>query len=172
MSFFSFTNSSNLPIECMEAEYPIMVERYEIRNDSGGAGEYRGGLGYRRDYRILQDTVFSSHGDRQKTAPWGLAGGCDGLPGRFVINPDTPEERVLPSAKSSEIQLKEGDIMSAQTPGSGGFGNPFKRRVEYVLEDVLNEKVSLENAKKYYGVVIDPVSKTVDEKATAQLRQG
>jgi len=166
------TNSSNLPIECMEAEYPIMVERYEIRNDSGGAGEYRGGLGYRRDYRILQDTVFSSHGDRQKIAPWGLAGGCSGLPGRFVINPDTPGEKVLPSAKSSEVQLKEGDIMSAQTPGSGGFGDPFKRRVEHVLEDVLNEKVSVENARKYYGVVVDLKEKKVDEEATAKLRQG
>lgn len=165
------TNSSNLPIECMEAEYPIMVERYEIRNDSGGAGEYRGGLGYHRDYRILQDTVFSSHGDRQKTAPWGLAGGLAGLPGRFVINPDTPEERVLPSAKSSEIQLKEGDIMSAQTPGSGGFGDPYKRRIENVLEDVLNEKVSVENAKQFYGVVVDMNTKTVDQEATKRLRR-
>ncbi|WP_243208577.1 hydantoinase B/oxoprolinase family protein [Oscillibacter hominis] len=165
------TNSSNLPIECMEAEYPIMVDRYEIRNDSGGAGEYRGGLGYRRDYRILQDTIFGSHGDRQKVAPWGLEGGLSGAPGRFVINPETPGEKVLPSAKSSEIELKEGDIMSAQTPGSGGYGNPFKRRPEYVLEDVLNEKVSAENARTLYGVVINMDTKTVDEAATAALRK-
>lgn len=165
------TNSSNLPIECMEAEYPIMVERYEIRNDSGGAGEYRGGLGYRRDYRILQDTMFGSHGDRQKVAPWGLMGGMNGEPGRFIINPETDKERVLPSAKSSEIQLKKGDIMSAQTPGSGGYGNPFKRRPEYVLEDVLNEKVSLKNAREYYGVVIDMKTRTVDQVATAALRK-
>ena len=164
------TNSSNLPVECMEAEYPIMVDRYEIRNDSGGAGEYRGGLGYRRDYRILQDTVYGSHGDRQKLPPWGLEGGLPGSPGRFVINPETDKEYVLPSAKSSEVQLKEGDIMSAQTPGSGGYGNPCKRRVEYVLEDVLNDKVSVENARELYGVVIDMKTKTVDEAATAALR--
>lgn len=162
------TNSSNLPIECMEAEYPIMVDRYELRNDSGGAGEYRGGLGYRRDYRILQNTVFGSHGDRQKIAPWGLNGGLPGATGQFVINPDTDSERVLPSAKSSEIQLKKGDILSAQTPGSGGFGNPLKRLTESVLEDVLNDKVSVENAKALYGVVIAKCK--VDEAATAALR--
>ncbi len=162
------TNSSNLPVECMEAEYPIMVDRYELRNDSGGAGEYRGGLGYRRDYRILQDTVFGSHGDRQKIAPWGLDGGLPGATGQFVINPDTESERVLPSAKSSEIQLKKGDIMSAQTPGSGGFGSPLKRLAKSVLEDVLNEKVSVENAKALYGVVI--VDCIVDETATEVLR--
>lgn len=164
------TNSSNLPIECMEAEYPIMVDRYELRNGSGGAGEYRGGLGYRRDYRILQDTVFSSHGDRQKIAPWGLEGGLPGATGQFVINPDADSEHVLPSAKSSEIQLKEGDIMSAQTPGSGGFGNPLKRLRESVLEDVLNEKVGVEDAKALYGVVI--VDGRVDEAATTALRAG
>ena len=165
------TNSSNLPIECMETEYPIMVDRYEIRNDSGGAGEFRGGLGYRRDYRILQETSFGSHGDRQKVAPWGLAGGMDGACGRFVINPGRPDERVLPSAKSSEVALHEGDIMSAQTPGSGGYGDPLKRRTEYVLSDVLYEKVSLQNARDLYGVVIDPEAKKVDEAATAELRR-
>jgi N-methylhydantoinase B len=66
------TNSSNLPIECLENEYPIIVDKYEIRNDSGGAGKYRGGLGFKREYLILQDTSFSSHGDRQKYAPWGI----------------------------------------------------------------------------------------------------
>lgn len=165
------TNSSNLPVECMEAEYPIMVDRYEIRNDSGGAGEYRGGLGYCRDYRILQDTSFGSHGDRQKVAPWGLMGGSDGAPGCFIINPGKETERRLPSAKSSEIELKCGDIMSIRTPGSGGYGDPFKRRPEYVLEDVLNEKVSVENAAKLYGVVIDLQTRSIDEAATAALRK-
>lgn len=166
------TNSSNLPIECMETEYPIMVDRYEIRNDSGGAGRYRGGLGYRRDYRILQETVFGSHGDRQKLPPWGLEGGKAGLPGKFVINPGTSHERILPSAKSSEVELKKGDIMSAQTPGSGGFGDPYERDMEYVLEDVLNEKVSLENARILYGVVIDMEKKVVDKFATDLMRKG
>lgn len=160
------TNSSNLPVECMETEYPLMVECYEIRNDSGGAGMYRGGLGFRRSYRILQETVFGSHGDRQKLPPWGLEGGKPGLPGRMVINPGTPEEKVLPSAKSSEIELKKGDIMSVETPGSGGYGDPFKRKPELVLDDVINEKVSIENAKEHYGVAINGETKTIDYIAT------
>lgn len=166
------TNSSNLPIECMESEYPIMVDRYEIRNDSGGAGKYRGGLGYRRDYRILQDTSFGSHGDRQKFPPWGLYGGKDGSTGRFVINPETEDEIVLKSGKSSEIELKKGDILSAQTPGSGGFGDPFERDVNMVLEDVLNQKVSFKNAKDMYGVLIDIDKKQVDLEATQEIRKG
>lgn len=165
------TNTSNLPIECMETEYPIMVERYEIRNDSGGAGKYRGGLGFRRDYRILQDTTFGSHGDRQKIAPWGLNGGYSGSTGTFAINFGTPQEQVLPSAKSSEIKLKPGDIMSVQTPGSGGFGNPLARDPQYVLHDVLNEKVSMENARILYGVVIDPDKKMIDFAASKELRE-
>lgn len=165
------TNSSNLPIECLENEYPIMVDRYEIRNDSGGAGKYRGGLGFRRDYLILQKTSFSSHGDRQKFAPWGLFGGKDGDTGRFVINPGTDKEYVLPSGKVSGVELNEGDIISAQTAGSGGFGDPFERDVKLVLDDVINEKVSLENAKRLYGVVIDMNKKEVDIEATKELRK-
>lgn len=87
-----------------------------------------------------------------------------------MINPDTDSARVLPSAKSSKIQLKKGDIMSAQTAGSGGFGNPLKRLTESLLENVLNEKVSAENAKALYGMVI--VDCKVDESATAALRAG
>jgi N-methylhydantoinase B len=155
----------------LENEYPILVDRYEIRNDSGGAGKYRGGLGFRRDYLILQETSFSSHGDRQKFAPWGLFGGKPGDVGRFVINPDTDKEHVLPSGKMSDIELKKGDIMSAQTAGSGGFGEPFERDVNLVIDDVINEKVSLENARKLYGVVIDIDKRKVDIEATNDLRR-
>jgi N-methylhydantoinase B/oxoprolinase/acetone carboxylase alpha subunit len=118
----------------------------------------------------MQDTVFSSHGDRQKNPPWGLQGGKNGAAGKFVIDPDTLKEYVLPSAKVSELELRQGNILSSQTPGSGGFGNPLKRRPEYVLEDVLNEKVSLQNAKELYGVVIDMEKHVVDKEATEALR--
>ena len=87
-----------------------------------------------------------------------------------MINPDTPNQRVLPSAKSSEVELRAGDIMSAQTPGSGGYGDPFKRRVDAVLNDVLDGKVSVQNAAELYGVVIDLEKKAVDETATVALR--
>ncbi len=122
------TNSSNLPVESLEREYPLLVERYELIADSGGAGKYRGGLGLRRDIRILDhESTFASHGDRQKIPPWGLLGGKPGKTGKFVINPGTPDETVLESAKNSDIILKPNDILSVQTPGSGGYGLPEDR---------------------------------------------
>ena len=164
------TNSSNLPIECMENEYPIMMDRYEIRMDSGGAGKYRGGLGIRRNYRILQDTTFGSHADRQMFPPWGLEGGLEGECGAFIINPDTDHADKMKSGKVSNIPLKQGDILSAMTPGSGGMGNPLERKIEMVLDDVLDEKVSLDAARRLYGVAIDPVTFEVNMEETQKLR--
>ncbi|WP_404332207.1 hydantoinase B/oxoprolinase family protein [Mesobacillus maritimus] len=145
------TNSSNLPIECLEMEYPIKIDRFELIQDSGGAGEYRGGLGIRRDYKILAPLEFASHADRQKNAPWGLLGGLPGKTGKFVINPGTENERILPSGKVSEIKLNPGDILSAQTPGSGGYGDPSDRVKEKIVKDLLNEKNSKSEVQKSYG---------------------
>ncbi len=144
------TNSSNLPIECLEMEYPIKIERFELIQDSGGAGKYRGGLGIRRDYKILAPMEFASHADRQKNPPWGLYGGLSGKTGQFVINPDTENEHILPSGKVSEIELKPGDILSAQTPGSGGYGNPSERSKEKIFEDIIKEKTSKREVKNHY----------------------
>jgi N-methylhydantoinase B len=146
------TNSSNLPIECLEMEYPIRIERFELIQDSGGAGKYRGGLGIRRDYKIMAPMEFASHADRQKNPPWGLLGGLSGKTGKFVINPDTENERILSSGKVSEIALKPGDILSAQTPGSGGYGIPFERDTEKINEDILNEKSSRNEVEKSYDL--------------------
>ncbi len=164
------TNTSNLPVECLESEYPLLVERYELREDSGGAGRYRGGLGFRRDYRVLEETSFSSHADRQKLPPWGLLGGKEGATGRFVINPGTEKEIVLKSGKVSEVVLHKGDLLSAQTPGSGGYGDPGERDVELVVNDVLEEKVSGQAALDIYKVAVDQKKGTVDAKTTAKLR--
>ena len=137
------TNSSNLPVESLEREYPLLVERYEMIPDSGGAGRYRGGLGLRRDIRILDHiSTFASHGDRQKIPPWGLLGGQPGKVGKFVINPGTTEERVLPSGKNSDITLQPNDILSVQTPGSGGYGPPGERNNDSILMDQISGKVS------------------------------
>lgn len=87
-----------------------------------------------------------------------------------MINPGTSRQKVLPSAKVSEVELVSGDIMSVQTPGSGGYGNPFKRKPELVLDDVLDGKVSAENARKQYGVAIDVERKAIDAVATEKLR--
>jgi len=116
------TNTSNLPVEALEAEFPLRVEAYRFARGSGGRGRWNGGLGLVRDIRVLADgLVFSCHGDRHKMPPYGLRGGEPGRPGRFVLNPGAPDKRVLPS-KTSGVVLRRGDLVRIVTPGGGGYG--------------------------------------------------
>ena len=137
------TNSSNLPIEALETEYPLRVERYELVQNSGGSGTYRGGMGIRRDIRIIgHEAELSTHADRQRFAPWGLQGGADGAPGRMVINLGRKTERVLPSGKNSNVILKANDVLTVITPGGGGFGPARSRDKAAVRRDLQEEIVS------------------------------
>ncbi|MER5390555.1 hydantoinase B/oxoprolinase family protein [Saccharopolyspora sp. NPDC002686] len=146
------TNSSNLPIEALEQEYPLLVDTYELIPDSGGAGTHRGGLGVRRDVRIRCDHAeFSAHADRQASRPWGLQGGQDGSPGRFVINPGRADERQLPGGRISGVQLREGDVLRVESPGSGGFGDPAQRSPEQVREDLRNGRITERAAREHHG---------------------
>jgi len=96
------TNTSNLPIESMELEFPVVVERYELIEDSGGAGEFRGGMGITRDFRMYgEDMTVALRSARQKFAAKGINGGKDGAVGAFILNPDTPNARTLPSTSSA-----------------------------------------------------------------------
>lgn len=120
-------NLANTPIEVVEATAPLRVERYELISNSGGQGTHRGGLGLRRDIRILADNVtLNLLGDRCKFPPKGLLGGGDGATGRYVLNPDTPHQRVMPN-KLSNHRMAAGDVISMQTPGGGGYGSPAER---------------------------------------------
>lgn len=149
------SNTSNLPSEAMEMEYPLFVERYELIPDSGGPGMYRGGQGILRRYRVLADgTYVRTKGDRCKTQPWGLFGGKAGFAGRFILNPGTPEERELGS-KEFNIPMKKGGVVEVWTPGSGGYGDVSKRDPDRVLRDVLAGKVTREAARRDYGVAVD-----------------
>lgn len=143
----------NTPVEAVELEYPVRVECYQLIPDSGGAGKQRGALGIRRDIRILIDEVtWARYGDRQKFAPFGLFGGKEGGMGQFVLNPGTPEERV---AKSKGLDmLKAGEVVSLRLPGAGGYGDPKERHLPALLRDVRDGKVSLEAARRSYGVEI------------------
>jgi N-methylhydantoinase B len=160
----------NTPIEAVELEYPVRVQRYELIPDSGGAGKYRGGLTVRRDIQVLTDQVtLARYGDRQRFAPAGLFGGKEGSKGRFVLNPDTPQEQVL---KSKGLDtLKAGDVVSLRLPGSGGYGDPLARDPELLLEDVRDGKVSLHSARQDYRTVLDSETLTIDQEATRQLRE-
>ncbi|WP_020495584.1 hydantoinase B/oxoprolinase family protein [Sciscionella marina] len=145
------TNSSNLPIEALEQEYPLLVDTYELITDSGGAGEYRGGLGVRRDIRVRAERAeFSAHADRQHSRPWGTHGGADGTSGRFVLNPGRPDERVLASGRISGVELREGDVLRVESPGSGGAGDPRERDPECLAEDVRAGRVSESAARRTY----------------------
>jgi N-methylhydantoinase B len=136
------TNSSNLPIEALEAEYPLRVERYELIQDSCGAGTFRGGMGIRRDIRILgHQAELSTHADRQRFAPWGLRGGSPGARGRLVVNLGRADERILPS-KNSGVQLLDDDVLTVITPGGGGYGSPSARNPEHLARDLRDQVIS------------------------------
>jgi N-methylhydantoinase B len=157
----------NTPVEAVELEYPVMIERYAFIPDSGGPGKFRGGLSLRRDIRFLTDVTWARYADRQKFSPQGLFGGKEGTRGAFVLNPDTPEERKEKSKGLS--RLRAGDLLSIRLPGSGGYGPPSERDPEKVRLDVINGKVSLESAQKDYLVVFRD-DLTVDEERTNLLR--
>lgn len=121
------TNTSNLPIEVTEMEFPLRVERYEMIPDSGGDGQFRGGLAVRRDIRILVDGVqLAGRSARQKFKAKGMNGGEPGSLGAYIVNPGTGEERRLPST-FSELPLNKGDLLRIETPGGGGYGDPAAR---------------------------------------------
>jgi len=144
-------NTANSPIEELEKEIPLVVRKYELREDSEGAGKFRGGLGLRRDLEFYDHAAsFTVLADRSKFAPWGLFGGEEGAMARYLVNPDTDSESVLNS--KSSVVLEPGDVASIQTPGGGGYGDPADRDVERVLRDVREEKISPERARETYGV--------------------
>lgn len=161
----------NTPIEAVELEFPIRIEKYAFILDTGGAGKYRGALALRRDIRsLIDDLSFARYGDRQVYAPFGLFGGREGAKGKFILNPDTPDEKPLKSKGMDK--LKAGDVVSLRLPGAGGYGNPRERDPQAVLRDVRDGKVSVTQAQAEYGIVIDAKTMTVDEEATLALRGG
>jgi len=144
------TNTSNLPVECLEMEYPLLVEEYSLVEQSGGAGRWRGGMGIRRVIEVLgHEASFLGSLDRARIAPWGLAGGEPGGRGGIVLNPTRADERALPS-KVWGYRLAPGDRVSMVTPGSGGWGPREARPVEQVLADVEDGIICAERAGAEY----------------------
>lgn len=140
----------NTPVEVLERQFPMRIERYEFIRDSGGPGLYRGGLALRRDVRVLADRVsFARYGDRHRFAPQGLFGGLPGSCGAIVLNPGTPGERRL--ASKGLDMLGAGDVVSMRLPGSGGYGDPHQRPREAVEADLRDDKISRESALRDYG---------------------
>jgi N-methylhydantoinase B len=148
------TNTSNLPIEALESEYPLFIETYALIPDSGGAGKFRGGMGLRRDVRVLGHTCnFSAQGERFVLQPWGLFGGKPGGTGRLVLHPGTKRETILHS-KISKVEIAPDEVVSIQTPGAGGYGNPKGRNPESIQKDFREGKISREKTRQDYGIEV------------------
>ena len=160
----------NVPVEVLETRFPVMVERYRMRTDSGGAGRYRGGLGLERIYRISDNGVFNGLSDRSDCPPWGLAGGRDGSHGAIKIQ-RKGRRRSETFRKITGLQLGAGDILTFLTGGGGGYGDPLTREPGRVAQDVKMGYVSVAQASAAYGVVLKPQSKEVDAVRTEKLRK-
>ena len=161
-------NLDNVPVEIFETKVPLFIERFDIIRDSAGAGKYRGGCGIRRDIKVLTDDImFSNLADRHAFHAFGLFGGKTGEKGATTLNPG-PGQKTLHSKGC--YMLKSGDVVSQILNGAGGYGDPLDRDPAAVGRDVIGEYVSIEMASEQYGVVIDPETMDVDEKATIELR--
>jgi N-methylhydantoinase B len=158
------------PIEILETEYPVRIACFEPIVDSCGVGQHRGGPGYRKEYQLLSDAVFTLRMGGFRSGAWGVFGGKGPKLARCVLNPGTEREEACPPLLTRE--LKAGEVIRFELPGGGGYGNPREREPELVLEDVLNGYLSLEAAKREYGVAIDQATLTVDPTRTARLRAG
>jgi N-methylhydantoinase B len=155
---FHLSNCKTAPIEIIESEFPTRVERFEMLTDSGGAGEWRGGLGFARVYRILADDVrFSMRTDKHAIEPFGSNEGRPGGRGACVVNPETSDARHLPS-RFGDHRLGANETIRVERPGGGGLGNPFRRPADKVVEDVRQGYVSVDSARALYGVALRLVS--------------
>jgi len=143
-------NCSNVPVESLERDYPfMMVEEYAIRRGSAGAGRWRGGLGARRVYRILDDNVtFNCYSDRFTIAPWGLFEGSPGQPSRFTIE---RAGQTIALGSKVNVELRKGDRLIIETAGAGGYGHPRERDHAAVLRDLENGFISATEAREVYS---------------------
>jgi N-methylhydantoinase B len=163
-----FVAQENYPVEFLELAYPVRLRHYGIVTDSGGPGRFRGGCGIVREYEILADhAVMACRIDGVANPPWGIKGGKPGGVGRVTLNPGEPNERSIDPLSDGNV-LKYGDVVRMETGGGGGYGDPFDRPADAVLEDVAGGFVSVESAARDYGVAI--VNGVVDLVATSAMR--
>jgi N-methylhydantoinase B len=170
----TLVNYSNAPVEMIEADQPIVVERYALVRDSGGAGRFRGGLALERHLRFrANNATLQIRSDRRDHPPYGLQGGLAGAPSDVSIRRADGHEEHWPAKFLTTVH--DGDVLRVRLAGGGGHGDPFARSTSSVLDDVREDKMSIQHAREAYGVVISggrgsPLE--VDGVATAVLRTG
>lgn len=147
------TNTSNLPVEAIEQEYPLRVEEYSLIGNSGGAGQYRGGMGIRRVLTpVGHECDFNGAGERFRYQPWGLFGGEDGASGQFLVRDDGGERRL--DDKPRRVAVPVGTRIVVETPGAGGYGPPTARTPEAVQADFNSGKYSAEFVETHYKSIL------------------
>jgi N-methylhydantoinase B len=143
-------NSQITPIEILESEFPVRLRAFALRPDSGGAGQFRGGLGYRRVYEVLgEEARLSLRLDRHREPARGVAGGLDGAPGGVLLERPGEPPRPLPS-RLGGLQLQRGDVLQVDRPGGGGLGPPAERDPARVRDDLADGYVTPEAAAEVY----------------------
>jgi N-methylhydantoinase B len=164
-------DTHNGPSEQVEAKYPLLVERYCLRPDSGGAGKFRGGLGTEQVVQARHPIRFSSQMDRVRCKPWGLNGGLSALGNSVALHRfNKPDETHFPNGKALNQVLQPGDAYILRSGGGGGYGSPLDRDLESLERDVRRGYVTKEAAEKYYGAVFKPDSLVIDVAATRARR--
>lgn len=159
----------NNPVEVLESKAPMLIERYGYRQDTGGAGKHRGGVGIERAYKFLAPTNAIVINYKTLTQPWAVAGGNEGVKNTVIVHPGTPEEKEV---GVSNTAFGVGGRIVNLTGGGGGWGNPLERESERVAADVKQGFVSLAKAREDYGVIVDGNTFEVDLAATSALRAG
>lgn len=160
---------SNLPVETLEVRYPMMMDEYSLRPDSCGAGEFRGGLGLIRQYRLLaEEAVLQIRADRHDHAPYGLFGGKPAAKCVNILDPDG-ENIVLPAKITRTIG--KNVVVRHEQAGGGGYGDPLKRPLDLIRDDLTNGKISAAYAEAHHGIVFTEDGTSIDEVKTAARRQ-
>jgi N-methylhydantoinase B len=164
------SNCMNIPVESVEMSFPLRIRSAGLWRDSGGAGQFRGGLALAKVYEATTTDVMVSHrGERFASAPWGLHGGAPGRSGHaFILRKDGTREE-LPSKKM--IVLHPGDQLWEYIAGGAGYGDPLDRDPELVWADVLDGKVSRESAREVYGMAFAAEPGGADEVGTKERRE-
>lgn len=165
------------PIEGQERLSPVLTTVHQIGTDSGGPGRFRGGLGIEKGGTLVDatKTVMSYCCDRARSITWGIEGGLPSIPHGVWMNKGTDQEKFLGS-NFSAVPLHSGDSFTRPSAGGGGYGDPLERPFDEVLEDVIDEYVSIERAAKDYGVIIREIDREldqfeIDQPASTELRQ-
>jgi N-methylhydantoinase B len=164
-------DTHNSPCEQIEAKYPLLVERYALRTDSGGAGRTRGGLGAEMVIQALAPMSVNSTIERVHCAPWGLGGALAGSGNSVAIRVNGEWKHDLPNAKLMSYRLSRGDGFMLRSGGGGGFGDPHERNAERIAHDLREGYISPAAAVRDYGAVIDPASGDVDLALTRATRR-